>query len=76
MAVARTALKAQLQNLLRPVLASLASLVMALTATTAHAQDPTRVIDIPTRPGVTQRFNGLEADVVSKIAGWMLAAKP
>ena len=50
------ALKVWPQKLVRACLAGFAGLVMAFTGTSAHAQDPTRVIDIPTRPGVTQRF--------------------
>ena len=54
----RTASKAWAPQLLRAGLAGLAALAIALSGVTAQAQaqEQAKVIDIPTRPGVTQRF--------------------
>jgi alpha/beta superfamily hydrolase len=49
-------LKLERQQLVRFGAAALASLTMAFTGVSAWAQEPAKVVDIPTRPGVTQRF--------------------
>ena len=52
----RSLFRAWRQWLARVSLVSLAGLAFAIVAINAHAQVPAQVIDIPTRPGVTQRF--------------------